>query len=164
VIESIRAVALFEGPLRHAIHALKYRRLSAMAEPLGDLLAHFWVHASDGADAIVPVPLHDGRRRERGYNQAELLANRLSRRVGAPVRPNALRRLRATAVQMSLNASDRKLNVAGAFESADPAVRGKRVVVIDDVCTTGATLDACAAALLSAGAASVRGLALARTP
>jgi ComF family protein len=164
MIESIRAVALFDGPLRHAIHALKYRRLSALAEPLGDLLADFWIQAPERADAVVPVPLHAARQRERGYNQAALLAHRVGRRAGAPVHPNALRRVRATAVQMSLNASDRKTNVAGAFECADQAMRGKQVLLIDDVCTTGATLDACAVALRSAGAASVRGLALARTP
>jgi len=81
-----------------------------------------------------------------------------------PLARSGLRRIRATAVQMELNAAQRKVNVAGAFECAERQVRGERVVIIDDVCTTGATLDACAAAVLKAGAASVSGLTLARTP
>jgi ComF family protein len=164
VIDSIRSVALFDGHLRHAIHALKYRRMAALAEPLGDALAQFWMLSPAPASLLVPVPLHPRRARERGYNQAALLAERLGRAIGVPARPHALARVRATAVQMSLNAAERKTNVADAFRCADPAVRGADVLLIDDVCTTGATLDACAAALLSGGARAVRGLTLARTP
>jgi len=156
-------MALFDGRLRHAIHTFKYRRVAALADPLGDALARFWMQSPVLADVIVPVPLYPDRQRERGYNQAALLAHRLGRAAGLPVRPNALRRVRATAAQMSLNASDRKANVAGAFQCEDAAVRGAAVLLIDDVCTTGATLDACAVALMSAGAVVVRGLTLART-
>jgi len=156
-------MALFDGPLRHAIHALKYRRLASMADPLGDALAAFWATADLPADLVVPVPLHAARQRERGYNQAELLARRVGRAAGVTMRAHALKRTRETAVQMSLNAADRRANVSGAFFCEDSAVRGMAVLVIDDVCTTGSTLDACARALLEAGASVVRGLTLART-
>ena len=161
-IESIRSLAVFDGQLRHAIHAFKYLRVAALADPLGDALARFWLQTPIPADVIVPVPLHPRRQRERGYNQAELLAKRVSRAAGLPVRPGALRRTRATAAQMSLGMADRRTNVAGAFQCAEATLRGAVVLLIDDVCTTGATLDACAAALKSAGAAEVRGLTLAR--
>ncbi|MGH2593716.1 MAG: ComF family protein, partial [Anaerolineae bacterium] len=109
-IESIRSMALFDGRLRQAIHTFKYRRVAALADPLGDALARFWLQSPVLADVIVPVPLHPDRQRERGYNQAALLAHRLGRAAGLPVRPNALRRVRATAAQMLLNAPDRKAN------------------------------------------------------
>lgn len=163
MIDSIRSVALFEGRLRHAIHALKYQRMAALGEPLGEALARFWTQSPAPADVVVPVPLHSCRERERGYNQAALLAGPLGRAVGVPVRPHALQRVRATAAQVSLNAAERMANVAGAFRCNDPALRGANVLLIDDVCTTGATLEACADALLSAGARAVRGLTLART-
>jgi ComF family protein len=157
-------MTLFDGHIRHAIHALKYRRVAALAEPLGDALARFWLAAPAPISAIVPVPLHPARQRERGYNQAELLARRVSRATGAPLRANGLRRTRATAVQMTLHAAERKANVADAFAAEPAVVRGADVLLVDDVCTTGATLDACAVVLKAAGAGAVFGLALARTP
>lgn len=156
-------MALFDGPLRHAIHGLKYRRLSALAEPLGDELARFWLRGSMPVDIIVPVPLHPERQRERGYNQADLLARRVGRATGAPVQANVLRRTRVTAVQMSLNAAERKANVSGAFVADAASARDATVLVVDDVCTTGSTLDACAIALKEAGARRTLGLTLART-
>ncbi len=155
-------MAVFEGRIRHAIHTFKYQRVAALAEPLGDALAHFWLQAPQPAYVIVPVPLHPQRQRERGYNQAELLARRIGRAADLPVRPEALRRVRATAVQITLDAAERKANVAGAFQSDAAAVRGAAALLVDDVCTTGATLDACATALKAAGAAAVHGLTLAR--
>jgi ComF family protein len=164
VIEKIRSVALFDGVLRQGIHRFKYERLSGLAEPFGGMLADYWQAAQLTADWLIPVPLHPSRERDRGYNQSELLARHLARRVGVPVSSRGLRRTRATAVQMTLNAAERRQNVAGAFECVEARVRGARVVVIDDVGTTGATLDACAQAVLQAGAVSVMGLTLARTP
>jgi ComF family protein len=163
-IEQIRSVALFEGVLRQAIHRFKYERLSSMAEPFGEMLADFWRAEQLAADWLIPVPLHSSRERDRGYNQSELLARQLARRVNVPLSGRGLRRTRATAVQMTLNAAQRRENVAGAFECVEPRVRGARVVIVDDVGTTGATLDACAQAVLKAGAAAVMGLTLARTP
>jgi ComF family protein len=164
VIEKIRSVALFDGALRQAIHRFKYERLSGLAEPFGDMLADYWSAAQLTADWLIPVPLHPSRERDRGYNQSELLARQLARRVNVPVSSHGLRRTRATAVQMTLNAAERRQNVAGAFECVEMRVRGGRVVIIDDVGTTGATLDACAQAVLQTGAVSVMGLTLARTP
>ncbi len=163
-IESIHSVVIFQDKIRHAIHRFKYERLSGLADPLGDLLAESWHLHHLSADWLVPVPLHAARQRERGYNQSELLARRLSQRINVPCTATALNRTRLTAVQMTLDAAQRKANVAGAFATTDVRMQGARVVVIDDVCTTGATLDACAAALLAMGAASVIGLTVARTP
>lgn len=156
-------MTLFDGRIRHAIHKLKYQRVAVLADPLGDALGRFWLRAPVAcAGCIVPVPLHRDRQRERGYNQSERLARRVSPIMGILVRPGALRRVRATAVQMTLNAAKRNDNVAGAFRCDDPSVRGAVVLLIDDVCTTGATLDACASALKIAGAVEVHGLTLAR--
>ena len=163
-IEKIRSVALFEGVLRQAIHRFKYERLAGLAEPFGEMLADYWRGELLTADWLIPVPLHPSRERDRGYNQSELLTRSLARRVNVPVSSKGLRRTRATAVQMTLNAAQRRENVAGAFECIEARVRGARVMLIDDVGTTGATLDACAQAVLKAGAASVMGLTLARTP
>ena len=163
-IEKIRSVALFDGVLREAIHRFKYERLAGLAEPFGEMLAAYWRAGQLAADWLLPVPLHPSRERDRGYNQSELLARSLARRVEVPVSSKGLRRTRATAVQMTLNAAQRRENVADAFAYVEGRLRGAHVIVIDDVCTTGATLEACAQAVLKAGAESVMGLTLARTP
>jgi ComF family protein len=163
-IDFIRSVAIFHGTVRNAIHRFKYERLAGLATPFGDLLAETWLANNFQADWIIPVPLHPARERDRGYNQAALLAQRLSDRTHVPALPHALKRTRVTAVQMELKAAERRTNVAGAFDCSEARIRGKRVVVMDDVCTTGATLEACAQALSQAGAASVFALTLARTP
>ena len=163
-IEQIRSVALFVGPLRQGIHRFKYEKLSSLADPFGAMLTDYWRANQLTADWLIPVPLHPSRERDRGYNQSNLLAQRLAAQVGVPVISKGLRRTRVTAVQMELNAAQRKENVSGAFACDDQRVRGARVIVIDDVCTTGATLEACAVAVLKTGAASVMGLTLARTP
>ena len=163
-IEQIRSVALFVGPLRQGIHRFKHEKLSSLADPFGAMLTDYWRANQLTADWLIPVPLHPSRERDRGYNQSNLLAQRLAAQVGVPVISKGLRRTRVTAVQMELNAAQRKENVSGAFACDDQRVRGARVIVIDDVCTTGATLEACAVALLKTGAVSVMGLTLARTP
>jgi ComF family protein len=161
-LTGIRSAAWFKGPLRQAIHAFKYSGQTALAVPLGHILEVGWANGNLPAEAIVPVPLHPARLRERGYNQAALLARRLALATRLPVVEEGLRRTRATAVQMTLGAAERKLNVAGAFEGAPGRLAGRRVVLIDDVCTTGATLEACSVALREAGAAAVWALTLAR--
>lgn len=163
-MEGIRSVLLFEGPARAAIHYFKYRRAQELAKPLGGLLAEYWLSHPIQVDLIVPVPLHPSRLRVRGYNQAALLAQQLGQRAGLPVDEGALRRIRATASQMRLDARQRRQNVQGAFHCPDGRVRGQQVLLIDDVCTTGATLEACADALRAGGAKAVWALTLARAP
>jgi ComF family protein len=114
-------------------------------------------------DAVVPVPLHWIRRRGRGYDQALLLAKDFSRRVGVPVEEGVLRRRRATKPQTELGRDERRENVRDAFEARRPeAVKGRTILLVDDVCTTGATIEACARALKAAGAKRVGALTAAR--
>jgi ComF family protein len=113
-------------------------------------------------DTVVPVPLHKRRLRRRGFNQAAYLAREFAKRVGLTVDEGVLVRHRATAAQVDLNAEQRRENVRRAFRSIGYGVVGKRVLLIDDVCTTGSTLEACAIALTQGGAESVQALTLAR--
>ncbi len=147
--------------MRQAIHEFKYEGVADLALPLAEWLVAAWhLHRLD-ADLIVPVPLHPKREAERGYNQSALLARALARAVDAPVAPAELVRTVSTRPQVGLTAEERKRNIAGAFRCAGD-VTGQRIVLVDDVCTTGATLEACGQALRDAGAAGVWGLTLAR--
>lgn len=162
-IDGVRSVAFFEGPLREAVHALKYQGLRSVATPLANLMNACWCREPLPADVIVPVPLHRRRLRERGYNQAAVLAQALGAAVGLPVREDWLVRVRATSPQVELDAAQRKKNVAGAFRCDLPdQVTGCRVLLVDDVCTTGATLESCSLALRRAGAQSVWAFTLGR--
>lgn len=161
-MDGIRSVAFFEGPIREAIHRLKYSNSQALAAPLGEMMVSYWQDVHLPADVIVPVPLHARRLRERGYNQAALLARELGKGVGLPVLENALIRVRDTAPQVDLNAEERKENVHGAFHCLDDRLAGKRVLLVDDVYTTGATLEACSLALKQRGVRTVWALTLAR--
>jgi len=159
--DAVRAGGLLGGPLADAVHAFKYENRPALARPLGAWLAKR-APLAPGV-AIVSVPLARGRRIERGYDQASLLADALARAAGARERRvrAALRRVRETPAQVGRTRAERARNVAGAFE-ARPVVAGKEVVLVDDVVTTGATADAAADALRRAGARSVEVVALAR--
>lgn len=151
----------YQDTLRKLIHLFKYGRIRTLARPLGALLGAS-IPSGETFDAIVPMPLHWWRRWRRGFNQSELLAREIARRCGVAV-VGAVRRRRATAPQAGLSNSARRENVAGAFEVPRPErVRGLRVALVDDVLTTGATANACAAALKSAGARRVTLLVLAR--
>ena len=161
-IERIRSVAYSEGVLREAIHAFKYQGITALAGPLADLMADHWAGDPRSVDVVIPVPLHKSRLRARGFNQAACLARELSRRVGLTVDEGVLVRHRATAAQVELNADQRKENVREAFRCVNRGAADKHLLLIDDVCTTGSTLEACAAALLDGGARSVQALTLAR--
>lgn len=153
-----RAIGPYEGSLRAIVHALKYDRRPSLARPLAALMRAHGADILDGADVCVPVPLHRARQRSRGFNQAAELA----RHLGLPVLP-ALRRTRRTPSQIDLPADQRYANVRGAFVPARGIpVRGLVAVLVDDVSTTGATLDACAHVLLEAGAREVRALTAAR--
>jgi ComF family protein len=161
-IECIRSVFYFEGALREAVHRFKYHGCTGLASTLGDLMAAYWIQHPMPADVVVPVPLHATRLRERGYNQAALLAHEMAWRIGLVVDEQTLTRRRATAPQVELSAMQRKENVRDAFCCSGNGLAGKQVLLIDDVCTTGATLEACAVALREGGACSVRALTLAR--
>ncbi|MFQ5826404.1 MAG: double zinc ribbon domain-containing protein [Dehalococcoidia bacterium] len=162
-IDSIRSPFRFEGVIRKAIHQFKYQGLKALAQPLAELLDENWRARPSACDVVVPVPLHPRRQRQRGYNHAGLLARKLEGLIGLPVVEGCLLRRRDTAPQArTAGAEERRANVAEVFLCRDQRLEGKRILLIDDVCTTGATLDACARALRSAGAASVWGLTLAR--
>lgn len=158
-IARARAVGVYDGALRSIIHALKYGGRRSLARPLGNLMRERGSAVLGGTDFVVPVPLHSSRRRTRGFNQAADLANH----VGLPS-VSALRRIRATAAQAGLPASRRHANVRGAFAVRRQATMLQDAVVtlIDDVTTTGATLDSCARALVSAGVREVRALTAAR--
>ena len=163
----VGAVAAYRDGIRSAVLALKYGRRAALAGPLGALLADVGPSRLPGplsalVDAIVPVPLHPARLAERGFNQSELLALPCGARWRVPVLPRVLRRARPTAPQTDLDAVARRANVAGAFVAAPRAVGRRRLLLVDDVLTTGATVGAAAEALLAAGAAGVGVLVLAR--
>jgi ComF family protein len=161
VIDGVLATGAFAPPLQPAIYSLKYHGLRRLAEPLGDRLAQTWQAAGLHADMIVPVPLHPERLAERGYNQAELLAGALAERLALPMRDDVLVRVRATPSQVHLHPAERRNNVHGAF-ACGLELTGSHVLLIDDVCTTGATLEACAATLRGHGAGAVWGLTVAR--
>jgi ComF family protein len=150
-IDGIRSVALFENtPLYKAIIQFKYSNQKVVAAPLALILADAFRRYALQADYIIPVPLHSSRWRERGYNQSELLARPLAHQLGLPLDITSLRRTRATRSQMTLGAAERHQNVVGAFRLGGQSAQrlaGRTVLLIDDVCTTGSTLDACATAL-----------------
>ena len=160
-LDRIASSAIFAHPLRDAIHDLKYNDGRSLARPLGARMAVSWRQGHFAADVIIPVPLHTARLAERGYNQSALLARSLSQEIGVPIDETALVRAKATQQQALLKAVERRENVKDAF-SCRGGVSGKRVVLVDDVCTTGSTLEACAVALRAAGAAGVWAFTLAR--
>ncbi len=156
--------APFSGVTRRALHALKYTGERRLARPLGEIVAARWARAGAGGEILVPVPVHAGRRRERGYDQAELIAAAAADVLALPWLP-ALARVRATDPQYRLDRRRRATNVANAFAvrpGAAHVVAGRWIVLVDDVVTTGATLTASAAALLLAGAAAVSAITVAR--
>lgn len=168
--------APFHGVTRAALHAIKYQGEQRLAEPLGMAIARRWAAVGIGADLVSHVPVHADRARQRGYDQAELIARHAARHLGLPFAP-LLTRARATIAQFDLDRPDRAHNVKGAFvvdqrvgrngrvgpdghSGSEP--RGRWVLLIDDVVTTGATLAACATALEHAGAAGVSAITVAR--
>lgn len=158
----------FAGPVRGALHQLKYAGERRLAHPLGEAVARRWARVGVGATLVVPVPVHAERERQRGYDQAALIAEAAAGSLGLPY-VRALERTRATVAQFELGRDERSTNVVGAFRArrraASPArgpVAGQWVLLVDDVVTTGATLAACAVALEEAGASAVSAVAVAR--
>jgi len=159
---ALRSWAVFDGKVRNALHQLKYRRNVGLGEmlarPLVELVqSERWIF-----DLIIPVPLGLARLAERGYNQSSLLARPLSLALNIPHRPQLLTRVKETRSQVGLTAVERRLNVSGAFVAHPTRVTGQRVLIVDDVTTSGSTLEACAEALFTAGARQVYGLTFAR--
>ena len=154
----------FTGTTRRALHALKYDGERRIAPFVGAAVARRWARAGVAGDILVPVPASPDRVRDRGYDQAALIAHEAARRLGVPVL-DALERTRATTAQFDLDRRERATNLKRAFhvrELARPDIEGRWVVLIDDVVTTGATLAACATALIEAGAGAVSAIAGAR--
>ena len=159
---ALRSWAIFNGPLRKALHRLKYSRDIAMGEILARPLVKMLHQLEWKIDLVTSVPVGVARRAERGYNQATLLALPLALAGGIPFRSQALLKTRETRSQVGLDPVQRRENVLGAFQACSEIVAARRVLVVDDVTTSGATIDVCASALREAGAHQVFGLTLAR--
>lgn len=163
IVDSIRAPFRFEGTIRSAVHQLKYKDIRALAPPLAGFLYTYIRENGLQADVLVPVPLYSTRLKERGYNQSELLATRLGKLTGWTVVTDALERVRDSAPQAkAASARERRRNVEGAFACRNQALQGRAVLLVDDVCTTGATLNACAQALKQLPVSSVAAITIAR--
>ena len=165
VFDQAWSALLYEATARDCLRHFKYRERVLLAKPLSDMLARFaeMFLPLTAFDAIIPVPLSCGREKERGYNQSLLLSQRLSPTFRLPLLKRSLTRSRETASQISLSKERRLKNVSGAFRVETPhLLQKKRILLVDDILTTGATASACAAALKEAGAVSVCVLTLAR--
>ena len=161
----VRSVFIFNTPVRRLVHALKYRRAVALAQYMGRQMATYLAKTPELKDVnyIVPVALHKRRFAARGFNQSEALARTVAEKLHLPLDTSSLVRLRNTASQTKLGREQRARNMQGAFSCVNSAlIKGKTVLLIDDVCTTGATLEACAVALRGAGAKRVVALTYAR--
>lgn len=158
----LRSAVAYEGPIENAVHRFKYEGWRNVAGPLAELMAERLAVEGVAARCAVAVPLHPSRQRLRGYNQSDLLARELRRFLALTSPVGALVRTRATPPQVGNDRKRRFENVAGAFAWEGPPLGGQAVLLIDDVATTGATLDACASALRAAGSGPVTGVSVAR--
>lgn len=159
---ALRSWAIFTGPVRNALHEMKYRRNIGLGEVMAHQLLVLLRQQPWQVETIVPVPLGKSRLKERGYNQAALFAWPLANNAGLQYHPKALKRTRETSSQVGLSLLERRNNVQGAFTANPDLVKKKSILLVDDVATSGATLDACAEALLKGGASSVYGFTIAR--
>jgi len=159
---ALRSWAVFDEPVRTAIHKLKYRRDVGLGDALAVGLSRFVDELNWPIDVVTPIPLGARRRRERGYNQVGLIALPLALSLDIAYEPGALSRRRETRSQVGLNREQRRQNLQGAFRAEGKKVRGRNVLLMDDVATTGATLSSGAEALLAAGANRVYALTAAR--
>lgn len=160
--QALRSCTVFQGTLRKALHRLKYERDIGLGDPLSNHLVEYYNELKWKIDFVTVVPLSKERLRERGYNQAAFLARPFAYAIHKPYLPKLLYRKRNTRTQVGLNASERRQNVNNAFGAHPEQVREKKILVIDDVTTTGSTISACAQALRQAGASAVYGLTLSR--
>lgn len=159
----MRGVVFYGGPVAFAIQHFKYYGRTSLSRPLAAYLVGYLQNHALTFDYVVPVPLHPERLAFRGYNQSELLAHELGQAHHLPVRTDLIHRARHTQPQATLNRQQRVENVRDAFLPTQPGrLKGERILLIDDVCTTGSTLRACALALNEAGAGDIWALAVAR--
>lgn len=157
-LHDISATAWHIGKIREAVQALKYQNVPYLAQPLGKKLALCLMEREWTIDMIVPVPLHTKRLQERGYNQAQLLAEQVAKITGIVCEPNALHRIKETKSQVTISGAERLENIKDAFVANSHIVNGRSILIVDDVYTTGSTMSACGEALVAVGAASVYGL------
>jgi ComF family protein len=162
----LRVATVYDGAIRAAIIAYNFRGMRRLATPLGEMLAEAYKREGLTADLVTHIPLHIKRRRQRGYDQSQLLARETAQWLHVPFLPDAVKRMRATEPQTHLQGDQRNINVAQAFALASAAViprsKDQRILLIDDVTATGSTLDATAAALAEARPSAIYGLALSR--
>lgn len=160
--QALRSCAIYQGPLRQAIHALKYRDDLGLGETFSSLLLDLVQAEGWPIDLVTCVPLSPHRMAERGYNQASQLARPLAYGLGKPFRPYLLERTRETPSQVKLTRAERILNMQNAFQVSSNNVAGRSILIVDDVSTTGATMLSCARALANHGTAQIFGITLAR--
>lgn len=158
----MRSWAVFDSPVQNALHTLKYRRNIGLGESLAVGMAEFFRSLRWPVDIFIPVPLGKNRLKERGYNQVALVARPLAYEVGLQYSPRALWKARETRSQVGLTISQRRENVQNAYRADPMVVKGKSIILMDDVATTGSTILACTDALLSAGARVVYAITIAR--
>ncbi len=159
---SLRSWGIFSGPLRDAVHSLKYHRNLSLGDFFSPYLFEIVRMENWQFDAVAAIPLNKDRFKERGYNQAEVLARPLANLLKVPIISASIVRVKKTQSQVGLSLPQRKSNVENAFLADHQIVNSKKVLIVDDVATTGSTIDACSQSLLDAGAKSVFGLTLAR--
>ncbi|NPV07424.1 MAG: ComF family protein [Anaerolineae bacterium] len=157
----VYSVSLHQGLARRAVHALKYEGKRVLAEPMAAEMVGCLGSTAAKVDWVIPVPLHRSRQRERGFNQAELLARGLTAHLRLPLVGDCLVRVRDTSPQVGLSVAERKGNMEGAFR-AHARMREQALLLVDDVCTTGATIAACAAAAAAAGGVPVAAVTFTR--
>lgn len=158
----LRSAVAYEGPVERAVHRFKYQGWRRLAAPLAGLMAERLAIEGVAAACAVAVPLHRSRQRARGYNQSELLLRELSKRLALHSPAGVLVRTRSTPPQVGFDRQRRFENVSKAFEWRGRSLGGEAILLVDDVATTGATLDACAQALKAAGSGPVTGVSVAR--
>lgn len=159
---ALRSWLAFDDPIRSALHRLKYKQDVAMGEAIAAQMTGFVRSLAWPVETLIPIPLSEARRRERGYNQVGLIAHPLALALGYRYAPHALQRWRNTHSQVGLSREQRRENVRGVFRVRGSEVRGKNVLLMDDVATTGSTLNSGAEALLAGGASQVYALTVAR--
>ena len=158
----MRSWAVFDSPVQNALHTLKYRRNIGLGDSIGCQMVDFVSSLKWDIDVVIPAPLGRQRLKERGYNQVGLVAQPLAYELGLEYVPQALWKARETRSQVGLTISQRRENVSQAYQANPSVVKRKSILLMDDVATTGSTISACTEALLSAGAAAIYALTIAR--